>query len=350
MVQTSESSYIYEIPLPYIILAHNQRYPSPYGTHILSSDVISRSFDPRSNVLSTTRLMNKRGKMPKWAPSFISQIGTSWVLETTEVELGFTTNVADGQGDARKVTRELRTESRNLDHTKIMRVCEWQVFREARGNSLATESITLSQITSELDFWLLRDRVEKFGLSKLPKSIAKARYGLNLVASLLLQPSTSSNLLSSGPLAPYEFDPVPSPLSLALRAKLDEARQAWLVEEGEQSESLARQRRRRRLLRDDGEDVEDVVDDRDWEHGIDPTSRNGTRTRARIGESIEVWRTRWRGAVEKGKRRFRDRVCAITGLLCDEPSAVRVGAGTVGGGTGPEDRGGGGGAGARPPP
>ncbi|GAA5979225.1 hypothetical protein JCM21900_001570, partial [Sporobolomyces salmonicolor] len=168
MVQHSETSYRYDVPLPYVVLAHNQRYPSPYGKHILSSDVISRTFIPETNVLRTTRLMHKRGKMPKWAPSFISSIGTSWVLEESEVELDLL-----AEGDAGK--RELRTRSRNLDHRNILEVFEWQVFTQPGGDALATDSVTLTRITSEVDFWLLRDRIEKFALGRLPKSVDKVR-------------------------------------------------------------------------------------------------------------------------------------------------------------------------------
>ncbi|GAA5955516.1 hypothetical protein JCM3765_006801 [Sporobolomyces pararoseus] len=290
MVQTSESSYTYEVPLPYIILAHNQRYPSPYGTHILSSDVISRSFDPSSNVLTTTRLMNKRGKMPKWAPSFISSIGTSWVIEETQIDLNL---YEEGTEDEIRVTRELRTRSRNLDHTKIMQVEEFQVFTQSRDNSLATDSMTYSRITSDLDFWLLRDRVEKFGLAKLPKSISKARLGLNLIATLLLQPSTSHDLLASGPLKPYEFEPVPSPLSIALRAKLDEARQAWLLDQDRQNLDASDLVGREGTFLDVGGDGTEI-------------------------EPGKIWRLRWRNAVKRGRERFRQRVCEMTGLLCDE--------------------------------
>jgi len=170
--------------------------------------------------------------------------------------------------------------------------------------------MTYSRVTSELDFWLLRDRVEKFGLSKLPKSISKvitsllfhpflpslkasnsffsfrqARLGLNLIATLLLQPSTCTTLLNSGPLKPYAFDPVPSPLSLALRAKLDEARQAWLAD----------QDRERSGKEGDEEEL----------------------------EPGKIWRVRWKEAVKRGRERFRERVCKVTGLLCDEEKGER---------------------------
>lgn len=163
------------IPFPYIVLAHNQRYPSPYGRHILSSDVISRSFHPESNVLRTTRLVLKRGKVPRWAPRVIQKIDTTWVLEESEIEMGLVEpdgrtplrnpSAGDdgGEGEGASgaalavaapdperaeraglgaapesgVKRELRTRSRNIDRTEFMEVFEWQVFRPLPEDTLA---------------------------------------------------------------------------------------------------------------------------------------------------------------------------------------------------------------------
>ena len=147
----------YRIPFPYIVLAHNQRYPSPYGRHILSSDVISRSFHPETNVLRTTRLVLKRGKVPRWAPRVIQKIDTTWVLEESEIEMGLvepdgitpvreaapssSQAAASGEGPASVppsgIKRELRTRSRNIDRTEFMEVFEWQVFRPLPEDTLA---------------------------------------------------------------------------------------------------------------------------------------------------------------------------------------------------------------------
>ena len=146
------------IPFPYIVLAHNQRYPSPYGRHILSSDVISRSFHPDTNVLRTTRLVLKRGKVPRWAPRVIQKIDTTWVLEESEIEMGLVepdgiTPVREAAPSSSQeaaaaeagpasvppsgIKRELRTRSRNIDRTEFMEVFEWQVFRPLPEDTLA---------------------------------------------------------------------------------------------------------------------------------------------------------------------------------------------------------------------
>lgn len=210
-----------------------------------------------------------------------------------------------------------------------------------------TEVNTLSRVTSEFGFWPVSHRIEAFGLSKLPRSIegvraalldlsdilatnqnamltvcsprnrhAQARLGLQLVADLILRPSTSAAFLSSGPLEPYHFDPVPSAFSLRIRARLDEARTKWTevehgltAEEAEQREidrsEVAESRRRGwRVAGDRAASPEDMA-------GGEPVG-------------LTAWRERWRSSYRRGKSRFRERVCAMTGLLCDakDPAAV----------------------------
>ncbi|GAA6000623.1 hypothetical protein JCM10207_004581 [Rhodosporidiobolus poonsookiae] len=292
MVLHQETEHTFPISLPWIILAHNQRYPSPYGLHILASDVIHRQFLPsQPSVLRTTRLILKRGKVPRWAPRVIQKVDKTWVLEETDVEFG----LVDSEGkplvgeDGQPVGRQLRTRSRNIDKTEFMEVFEWQSFQEAPGDPQSTHVTTFSRVTSDFGFWPVPQRIEAYGVSKLPRSIEGARLGLSLIASLLLDPSTSASLLSSGPLKPYTFDPVPSQFTLAMRAKLDEARMAWQAE-------------------------------------ADAARSQGGGGEAQAGREekgeprgLRVWRERWRAAYARNRRRFRDRVCAVTGLLCDEP-------------------------------
>ncbi|KAI5476653.1 hypothetical protein MNV49_007431 [Pseudohyphozyma bogoriensis] len=121
MVQYSEQEHSVDAPLAFVALAHNQRFPSPYATHVISSDVISRSFHPQTNTLRTTRLVLKRGKMPAWAPARVAEVGTSWVLEESELDM---------EGEQ----RWLRVRSRNIDHKTVMEVFEWQSFKQMEGD------------------------------------------------------------------------------------------------------------------------------------------------------------------------------------------------------------------------
>ncbi|KAK4049427.1 DNA repair protein rad14 [Microbotryomycetes sp. JL201] len=281
MVLYSEDPHTYNAPLPYICLAHNLRFPSPYSNHVISSDVVSRAFvqkDDSTTVLRTTKLILKRGKVPAWAPPMIQKIGTSWVLEETEVDLERFDSVAT---TVQTPVKQLRTKSRNLDHKTILEVCEWQTFQADKTDSTRTESTTLSRVTSEFGFWPLRNRIEKFGLSRIPKAIDKSRSGIELVATLLMQPSTSSRLLNSGPLKPFAFNPVPSPLALAVRAKLDEARAALHIE--------------------------------------DRFEQTPGTKRDELEEPGRIWRERWRAAAKRGITRFKDRFSVMVVVVTYSP-------------------------------
>jgi hypothetical protein len=100
-------------PWPIVSLAFFLRYPNPYAGHILSCDVVSREFTPAGTML-TTRLILKRGALPRWASSLISR-AESWVIEESEVD---------------PLGKVVRCRTRNLDHVKVMRVEETQTFRQ----------------------------------------------------------------------------------------------------------------------------------------------------------------------------------------------------------------------------
>ncbi|KAG6844278.1 hypothetical protein H0H87_008227 [Tephrocybe sp. NHM501043] len=89
------------------------RYPNPYAAHVLSCDVISRTLTPAGTLL-TTRLILKRGALPKWAHSIVGR-AESWVIEESEVD---------------PLGKTVRCRTKNLDHVKVMQVEEWVMFRQ----------------------------------------------------------------------------------------------------------------------------------------------------------------------------------------------------------------------------
>lgn len=101
-------------PWSIVTLAFFLRYPNPYATHVLSCDVISRDISS-SGTLVTTRLILKRGALPRWFPAGIVSRAESWVIEESEVD---------------PVGRVVRCRTKNLDHVKVMQVEERIMFRE----------------------------------------------------------------------------------------------------------------------------------------------------------------------------------------------------------------------------
>jgi len=158
-------SFLYDDPWSIVSLAFFLRYPNPYARHVVSCDVISRT--PTSDgTLLTTRLILKRGALPKWAPRGIVSRAESWVIEESEVDV---------------YGREVRCRTKNLDHVKIMQVEETTELREVGGQTLQT---TQARFISGFG-WGLTKRIENHGLSKFKANIQKSREGVALVLRLL---------------------------------------------------------------------------------------------------------------------------------------------------------------------
>lgn len=86
--------------------------------------------------LVTTRLILKRGALPRWAPRGIMSRAESWVVEESEVD---------------PFGKTIRCITKNLDHVKVMQVEESVFFRQTpEGCVRAIQSVfTCSRILQE---------------------------------------------------------------------------------------------------------------------------------------------------------------------------------------------------------
>lgn len=101
-----------------VVLAFSLRYPSPTALHIISVDVLSRTVNVSTNVVTTERLILKRGAasaLPKWFPARMLGKTESWIYERSESDLD---------------DRVLKVWTRNLDHKSVMDVREDLVIHE----------------------------------------------------------------------------------------------------------------------------------------------------------------------------------------------------------------------------
>ncbi|PWZ00748.1 hypothetical protein BCV70DRAFT_200008 [Testicularia cyperi] len=257
------------------VRAYFLRYPNPNATHVLSVDVIDRRIEYRPvratsssaqgdasiassssttvedfesiekiPVLCTTRLILKRGNLPKWAPSGLMKNAESWVIEESEVELDLFPPRASSKAEAdsssttvapstpkslmgrTKNGRAMRSWTRNLDHVTVLSVTEGLVFKERfgfmpldtpseedrrrrRGKSdgkqanIAWKSycktLTTAQIESQVSFGILRRRIEKFGLARFVAHKDTSQQGILWTRAQLDQvtPPSASPPLSS---------------------------------------------------------------------------------------------------------------------------------------------------------
>jgi len=123
MVKFYESNFTYDYSFPAVTLAYFLRYPNPYSTHVLSTDVISRDIDPVTGQLHTVRIHRKRTRLPTAVINVLPQSvldnvsggrSESYILETSTID------VKKGW---------MRTESKNLDWTGILSVIEKQEYQ-----------------------------------------------------------------------------------------------------------------------------------------------------------------------------------------------------------------------------
>ncbi|EGO02716.1 hypothetical protein SERLA73DRAFT_84484 [Serpula lacrymans var. lacrymans S7.3] len=183
-------SFLYDDPWHIVSLAFFLRYPNPYAAHVISCDVISRE-QTDSGSLLTTRLILKRGALPRWAPQGIVQRAESWVVEESEVD---------------PFGKVVRCRTKNLDHVKVMQVEESQLFQQVEnGKTLQT---TEANITSKFG-WGLTKKIESHGLARFKAHVQRSREGVSLILSLLRQSHLQTMTLGS-----YISNMHPSDLSL----------------------------------------------------------------------------------------------------------------------------------------
>jgi len=182
------NSHLYDDPWSIVSLAFFLRYPNPYAAHVLSCDVISRTHTPQGTLL-TTRLILKKGSLPKWAPKGIISRAESWILEESEVD---------------PLGRVVRCKTRNLDHVKVMRVEEITTLRQAEdGKTLQTNE---ARIVSRFG-WGLAKTIENHGLAKFKTNLQRSREGLSHILNALRQTRLQPMIAGSALYPPMAVNP-----------------------------------------------------------------------------------------------------------------------------------------------
>jgi len=146
-----------------VALAFWLRYPNPFASHVLGSDVIERYVDGEG-VLRTKRIILKKGKLPRWGSHFI-QTPEAYIIEETAVNPN---------------TQTLVSKTKNLSHARVMQVEETQTFSLNKNNAEWTTVKTEARIISRFG-WGVTSAIEKFGLSTFEKNTVKSRLGMSYI-------------------------------------------------------------------------------------------------------------------------------------------------------------------------
>lgn len=163
MVLWFKTVHDYDFNFETATLAFFNKYPNPYASHVESVDTVDRQvIDGR---LHTTRLIRKRGKLPRWVKPFLGKISHSWIVEKT---------VLDPQ------TKEMTAYQRNLDHTRIIRVEEYTTFRYEEPENMTRVSYRV-KFSSGFKGFGVKNRIEAWSHSRFQENIKNTRLGMAYV-------------------------------------------------------------------------------------------------------------------------------------------------------------------------
>ncbi|RHZ47463.1 hypothetical protein Glove_579g17 [Diversispora epigaea] len=164
MVKLFQHTFKYEYNWDSVTLAFWLRYPNPFASHVESVDVIDRYVDPKTGSLRTTRLIMKRGVLPKWGQGFIKN-PEAYIIEESIIN---------------PKTQTMITRTKNITHARVMQVEEWQTFRVDPNNREFTQVKTEAKFVSKFG-WGLTEKLEGFGLKRFTDSSLKSRKGMSYI-------------------------------------------------------------------------------------------------------------------------------------------------------------------------
>ncbi|KAK3995052.1 protein UPS1, mitochondrial [Cladorrhinum sp. PSN332] len=155
MVLTHTTNHTYNHPFPTVTLAFFLRYCSPqlnpFASHVLSTDTISSHMDPQTGRLHTTRIHQKKTRLPpaimKLLPSTLTGGTTdksSYILESSVVDM-----------------REgwMTTESRNLNFVGVLSVVERQTYAIPKTKTLDNTEVETKVVFRSRLGERIRDRL-----------------------------------------------------------------------------------------------------------------------------------------------------------------------------------------------
>lgn len=145
--------------------AYLYRYPNPYSSHVVSTDVISQKIDQQGRLI-LEMLFQKRGQLPAALRPILGSITDSWILEKTIVD---------------RKARTLTSVICNLDHRKILVVNDRAEIR-ATGSTTAVDHIVCFKSGLTVG---VRQKVEEWSKRHFAQSFQKSRMGLAFVVERL---------------------------------------------------------------------------------------------------------------------------------------------------------------------
>lgn len=139
------------------------RYPNPFASHVISTDVIDVHVNDQGKLVQT-KLICKKGRTPKFLTPFLGNIDKSWIIEKTEID---------------PQLKQLMCYTRNLDHTRILRIEEYTHFQEDQSGKMLSRSFV--KFSSGFRILSIKDRIENWSLQRFGENLKRSRQGLKFV-------------------------------------------------------------------------------------------------------------------------------------------------------------------------
>lgn len=167
MVLYFNNSHIFQYDFATVTLAYFNRYPNPYSTHVKSTDTVSKFIDS-NGCLHQTKIIKKSGRLPNWVKPFLGKITTSWIIEKTVV-------------DPSKMT--MKTYCCNLDHTKVIRVEEFNeyIYDPKTNHTNSQVTVKFSSGLKQRFAGSIKNRIEIWSKDKFKDNLDNSRIGFKLV-------------------------------------------------------------------------------------------------------------------------------------------------------------------------
>lgn len=149
------------------------KYPNPFSTHVLASDIIERYID-REGKLRTKRLLLKVSSVPSWGRSLIN-VPEAYIIEESVVD---------------PLAASMSMTTSNLSFSALMFIQERQEFHRHPERPEWTFVQTEATFQSKLS-WGLRNAIESFCQAKFHSNLAKSRKAILYILDRLRQNSSS---------------------------------------------------------------------------------------------------------------------------------------------------------------
>ncbi|KAG0733822.1 hypothetical protein G6F29_012846 [Rhizopus arrhizus] len=146
--------------------ANWQKYPNESCTHVAHVDVLSRTIDPDTGLLTTERLITVKQNIPTLIKKILGSDSTQYVREVSTI-------------DPR--TKTLTMKSVNLTMSNLLKVEETIVYREHPDDQLKTLFTQQAIISAGSLVSVWSNMLEEFSLQRFKQNADVGRIGFNKV-------------------------------------------------------------------------------------------------------------------------------------------------------------------------